>query len=105
MSKRPGSFVFTFSKKNEDVKNIIDNKKKSDKNFVKTDYMCAAVRFYEKYKDNFNDNSSLSENDVIRIVNEILKNNQISVDSDVNVINTSLNLITDHISDSDLEED
>nr|DAV25129.1 MAG TPA: hypothetical protein [Caudoviricetes sp.] len=105
MAKRPGSFVFTFSKKNEDVKDIIDNKKKSDKNFVKTDYMCDAVRFYEKYKDNFNNNTSLNENDVIRIVNEILKTNQISVDSDVNIINTSLNLNTDHILDSDLEED
>ena len=93
MAKRPGSVVFTF------------NKKKSDKNFVKTDYMCDAVRFYEKYKDNFNNNTSLNENDVIRIVNEILKTNQISVDSDVNIINTSLNLNTDHILDSDLEED
>ena len=67
--------------------------------------MCDAVRFYEKYKDNFNNNTSLNENDVIRIVNEILKTNQISVDSDVNIINTSLNLNTDHILDSDLEED
>lgn len=104
MAKRPGSFVFTFSKKNEDVKTILDKKKKLDVNFVKTDYICDAVRFYEKHKNNFNSTSSLNEDDVKRIVNEILKNNQISVDSD-GIINTSLDLNTDHILDSDLEED
>lgn len=97
--------MFTFSKKNEDVKNILDEKKKLDSNFVKLDYICEAVRFYEEHKDKFSSNVSINENDVKRIVNEILKMNQISVDIDDNVINTSFDLDTEHISDSDLEED
>lgn len=47
-SKKFG-YTLTFSKKNQDAKTIIDQKKGEGNIF--TDYICEAVRFYEKNKD------------------------------------------------------
>ncbi len=57
MAKRPGSLVLTFSKKNSDVRKLLENKKSKDENFIVTQYICDSIRFYEKYKDSteFND--------------------------------------------------
>ena len=57
MSKRPGSLVLTFSRKNMDIKNLLETKKLNNETFVATDYICESIRFYEKYKDSveFND--------------------------------------------------
>lgn len=57
MAKRPGSLVLTFSKKNIDIRNLLENKKSNDETFIVTDYICESIRFYEKYKNSteFND--------------------------------------------------
>lgn len=57
MAKRPGSLVLTFSKKNVDIRNLLEDKKAKDENFIVTDYICESIRFYEKYKGSteFND--------------------------------------------------
>lgn len=109
MARRPGSFTFTFSKRNYDVRDIISQKKEQDEHFVVTDYMCEAVRFYEAHKDKFN-SSALTTDDVRRIVNEILSVSSIKINTEneistVKVIETCVNLDVDNITDSDLEED
>jgi len=57
MAKRPGSLVLTFSKKNIDIRNLLENKRAEDETFIVTDYICQSIRFYEKYKNSteFND--------------------------------------------------
>lgn len=48
--KQGGGYTLTFAKKNQDVKEHLD-KLKSEK-VVITDYICEAIRFYEKNKNN-----------------------------------------------------
>lgn len=47
-----GGNKLTFSKKNQDVRKIIDSKKLNDSGFVLTDYVCEAIRFFENSKEN-----------------------------------------------------
>ncbi|KZL88422.1 hypothetical protein [Clostridium magnum] len=51
MAKRPGSLMLTFSKKNIDIRNLLEDKKSEDEGFIVTDYICESIRFYEKYKN------------------------------------------------------
>lgn len=51
-----GGYTLTFSKKNKDVQDHLVELKK--KNITITDYLCDAVRFYEKHKD-YNINSPI----------------------------------------------
>lgn len=73
--------MLTFSKKNQDVRDIIEDELKTGIKFP--DYICNAVRFYEKYKDydfnNTNKNISLMniDNLVEKKVIEILQNKNI----------------------------
>lgn len=50
-SKKFKPITLTFSKKNSDVHDIVSKMEESDPTFVKTDYFCEAVRFFEQYKD------------------------------------------------------
>lgn len=51
--KQGGGYTLTFAKKNKDVQDHLAELKKN--NITITDYLCDAVRFYEKYKeDNIN---------------------------------------------------
>lgn len=112
MAKRPYSFTFTYSKRNTDVRDLIEDKKKYDKNFVTTDYMCEAVRFYEKNKDKIT-STGLNEEDVKRIVNNLLSNNssittplQNQELEDEKAITTNLDIDNlDSVKDKDLEDD
>ena len=47
--KKEFGYTLTFSKKNQDAKNFIDQRKSEGQKF--TDYVCEAVRFYEKHKE------------------------------------------------------
>ena len=73
--------MLTFSKKNQDVQKIIEDELKTGIKFP--DYICKAVRFYEKYKEyDFNNNTKtpdLSNIDdlVEKKVIEILQNKNI----------------------------
>lgn len=51
MAKRPGSLTLTFSKKNIDIRRLLEGRKSESEAFIVTDYICEAIRFYEKYKD------------------------------------------------------
>lgn len=106
MAKREGSFTFTFSKRNNDVKELIATKKKNDENFVITDYMCEAVRFYEKYGKN----STELRNLVVEIMHQELPNAYIPTVEEVtttssHIIDASFNGNIDDIDDEDLDED
>lgn len=77
--KQGGGYTLTFSKKNKDVQEHLDNLKKSDKVKI-TDYLCYAVRFYEENKDNMSNNNidlspleQLIENGFSEISNMIYK--------------------------------
>lgn len=73
--------MLTFSKKNQDVQKIIENELKTGIKFP--DYVCKAVRFYEKYKEyDFNSNPKVPNLDSIdnlveTKVIEILQNKNI----------------------------
>lgn len=47
--KQGGGYTLTFAKKNKDVQDHLEELKKQ--NVTITDYLCDAVRFYEKHKD------------------------------------------------------
>ncbi|EGT4141300.1 hypothetical protein P5F43_15010 [Clostridium perfringens] len=89
------SYILTFSRKNLDVKKIINQKIDKERNIF-TDYICEAVRFYEKYKDNIN---SFNNFDIEKIkviiderIEEKLKNFQLKDKDDKyeNVMNKEL---------------
>lgn len=61
------SISVSFSKKNSDVWDILTNKKK-DITFNQNDYVCEAIRFYEKNKDKINQIANKEE--IKRIVDE-----------------------------------
>ena len=112
MAKREGSFTFTFSKRNQDVKEIIESKKENDTNFVVTDYMCEAVRFYELHKDKFDltDMSKIEKLIDELIVKKIGKPNENIVPSDestvtVNYLKAKFNGDINNIDDSCIDED
>lgn len=50
-SNKKGSITLTFSKRNGDVDKLFSDKRETDPTFVATEYICNAVRFFEKYKD------------------------------------------------------
>ncbi|AGK99587.1 hypothetical protein [Clostridium pasteurianum] len=106
MAKREGSFTFTFSKRNNDVKEIIAAKKKENKDFVTTDYMCEAVRFYEKYGKNNADLRNL----VVEIMRQELPNAYVPTAEEIDntsshIFDASFNGNINDIDESCLEED
>ncbi len=92
MAKKDGSFTFTFSKRNNDVRVFIEKKRNDDKRFLITDYMCEAVRFYEK----FGQNSSALNDAVVEIMKkEFQKINIVPVNSSLEKIETKESNIMD----------
>lgn len=122
MAKRPGSLILTFSKKNIDVRKLLESKKFINEAFVVTDYICEAIRFYEKYKDStkFNDlevvkrliderlkqfikaNSTLTFDSIepIDIVEENVEEKPI-----INEIKTNINTLESNLEDIPIDED
>ena len=114
--KQGGGYTLTFSKKNQDVKDHLDDLKK--KKVVITDYICEAIRFYEKNK-NMEIKSTIADyKDIDRIIEEKIKmligsysqgNEEKAITEDVteNSINEKQYDLEDGsgIDDSDLEED
>lgn len=108
MSRREGSFTFSFSQRNEDVKNIVDNYKKIPGRFIVTDYMCEAVRFYEKHKGSITLNGTDIEQLVssmidkrIGTVNNVKKEEQTTV----NYIKSDIKTDIEELDDSCLDDD
>jgi len=75
--KQGGGYTLTFSRKNQDVKDLLDSIK--DEGVVVTEYICNAIRFYEHHKDNVGSNMNI--NMVEELVNrkmELLKKELLS---------------------------
>lgn len=96
--------MLTFSKKNQDVQQIIENELKTGIKFP--DYVCDAVRFYEKYKEhdfnNTDKTTNLSNIDdlVEKKVIEILQNKKI-----LDLVENSRHELTIEEKNKQLEED
>lgn len=105
--KQGGGYTLTFAKKNEDVKKLLA-KKKEDKGFIVTDYICEAIRFFEANKDKIEINRLGSINIEDLVKKEIAKAlNNTSIDNDTNekeISEQSIDL-EDDLQDVDIEED
>ena len=105
MARRDGSFTFTYSRRNLDVKELIEQKAENEDNFVRTDYFCEAVRFYEKNKNNF---GNINEEYIKNMIISILQSGDIDgvqLDQLTNQIKVSNNVDLDDVEDDWLEED
>lgn len=85
-TKQGGGYTLTFSKKNQDAKEILDKIKQEDKVKV-TDYICECVRFYEKNKNKVSSRSSVIDEEKIKDIVEkhvmdILINSNIAIKND-----------------------
>lgn len=105
MAKRDGSFKFTFSRRNQDIRDLIESRI-DDVTFVRTDYFCEAARFYEKHKDSVNLDS---EERIKTLIMDTLKamnieGNQAETISNKINVNTSL-VDLDDMDDEFLDED
>lgn len=103
--KQGGGYTLTFAKKNQDVKSILDRKKK-DK-IVITDYICEAIRFYENNKNKEFNNNQISNIDIEKLIEDKIKivlENNIGIDSNNEVLEHDLEN-TDDIDEFDIEED
>ncbi|MGL5328295.1 MAG: hypothetical protein ACRDD7_03430 [Peptostreptococcaceae bacterium] len=70
--KQGGGFTLTFSKRNEDVKKILEEKKASG--IVITNYICDAIRLYEEYRVEAKDtNSTIAERDIDALIESKIK--------------------------------
>lgn len=106
--KQGGGYTLTFAKKNQDVKLILDKKKKNK--VVVTDYICEAIRFFEQNKNRENNNNIILNEDIDKLIEEKIKfliGNKIKeVKEEISVDDNNINLEDDYgLDDSDLEED
>ncbi|MDU7726987.1 MAG: hypothetical protein E7K00_16030 [Clostridium perfringens] len=83
--RQGGGYTLTFSRKNEDVKDILDKKK--NKGIIITDYLCQAVRFYEENKEkNLNNSSNIDITYLVRKeMEKILNAKEVSESVEKNV--------------------
>lgn len=103
--KQGGGYTLTFSKKNEDIKELLAEKKKV-KGFILTDYICEAVRFFEANKDKTENNqiSSINIEDIVKQeVAKVLSN--IPGEIKIAEIQEEATDLEDNLDDIDIEED
>jgi len=104
--KQGGGYSLTFSKKNKDVKTHLDELKSNG--VIITDYICEAIRFYEKNKDNNWDKKQIDNKEIETMISEKVK--QLLSEYNKNTEPTlnqygSLEDNLEYINDEDLEED
>lgn len=104
--KQGGGYTLTFAKKNQDVKHHLD-KLKSEK-VVITDYICEAIRFYEKNKNNKSNLNTIDPSVIDKMIEDkikILIGDNFKPKQDEEFSITSLEDNLDSVNDDDLEED
>ena len=106
IDKVGGGITITFAPKNDDVREILVELKKSKK--VKlTDYICEAIRFYEANKDKMNnDKGDLAEiikeevtKQVKSEIEKILEEKKLTLVDEMSVS------LEDYLDDIDIDED
>ena len=65
IDKVGGGITITFAPKNDDVREILVELKKSKKTKL-TDYICEAIRFYEANKDKMNNDDKSNLDEIIK---------------------------------------
>lgn len=83
--KQGGGYTLTFSRKNQDVKDLLDSKKNDG--IVVTEYICNAIKFYESHKDSVENtlNMDMVEdlvNKKMELFKKELLSNQLAIDKD-----------------------
>jgi hypothetical protein len=118
MAKRPGSLVLTFSKKNIDIRKLLENKKLNNETFVVTDYICESIRFYEKHKDSieFNNLGAIKKLIDDRLKEFVQTNSTVTFGlaepqnvaeekAIINEIKTNINTLESNLDDVPIDED
>ena len=116
IDKPGGGLTLTFAAKNEDVRKILVGCK--NKKIVLTDYICNAIRFYEKNKEKLTNNNSLDIQELVRLeVEKAIKNITISnsipaeetIEENVDEYNSEIsdtkNYLEDDLDYVDIDED
>ena len=106
IDKVGGGITITFAPKNDDVREILVELKKSKK-IKLTDYICEAIRFYEANKDKMNnDKGDLAEiikeevsKQVKYEIERILEEKKITLVDEMSVS------LEDYLDDIDIDED
>lgn len=101
--KQGGGYTLTFSKKNEDIKELLIEKRKI-KGFVLTDYICDAIRFFEANKDEKKAINNINIEELVKQeVAKILSNIPIKVENEEVTEKTST--LEKNLDDVDIDED
>ncbi|CAG7841152.1 hypothetical protein CLOHAE12215_02576 [Clostridium haemolyticum] len=66
---RPNTLTVSFSKKNLEIKELIEDKKEKIKGFEHSQYICDAIRFYEENKNKTFD-STINADEIRKLVDE-----------------------------------
>lgn len=96
-----GGYTLTFSKKNYDVRYILEKEK--EKGTIITNYICDAIRFYAN-RNTVNVAEADIENIIIEKINEILQSNNECIVKEEHKKSYDLEDFS-FIDESDLEED
>lgn len=101
--KQGGGYTLTFSKKNEDIKELLIEKRKI-KGFVLTDYICDAIRFFEANKDEKKEITNINIEELVKQeVAKILNNIPIKVENEE--VNEKTSTLEKNLDDVDIDED
>lgn len=104
--KQGGGYSLTFSKKNKDIKTQLDTLKRNGVTI--TDYICEAIRFFEKNKNNDFEKSQINSKDIEIIIEKKVKQMLSEYNGNVDLQIKQQRLLEDnldYINDEDLEED
>lgn len=108
-TKQGGGHTLTFSKKNKDVREILDEYKKeakeTGKSFIANDYICEAIRFYEKNKNNGCSESADITLNIEKLVEEKIKELMKTGEEAATVEIKSTNILEEKLPEEDIEED
>ena len=101
--RQGGGYTLTFSKKNEDIKELLIEKRKI-KGFVLTDYICDAIRFFEANKDEKKEITNINIEELVKQeVAKILSNIPIKVENEE--VNEKTSTLEKNLDDVDIDED
>ena len=101
--KQGGGYTLTFSKKNEDIRDLIIEKREK-KGFILTDYICDAIRFFEANKDEKKEITNINIEELVKQeVAKILSNIPIKVENEE--VNEKTSTLEKNLDDVDIDED
>lgn len=106
--KKQDAITLTFSRKNKDILKFLQNKKCTDPTFIATDFICEAIRFYNKNKDSIDSMNVDTINKIIEMKLATLNVQQQDLNEEVVTIEEKFynrNMLESNIEDIDIDED